>query len=433
MCVCDTLCLKIREETEGPCDCDVAFAKILWDHDACAYVGTAACGSLSIDVRFDIKKCSDGTCRLCLTSTCLGLTGQCSTSSGCNEFAPGHNGDCGTYLKDCEQDGGWDETWLVDATGCLPPNTQISCPSISIRAYCYPRVNPAGSGLTRLCKDCDCVCECIEVGYEKENCISASCLPPAKLVCWENDKWFAAINLNELTYICDHAEQGVTVELFRNETTGCCEWKVTITHGVIAEGYPGAGGTIAYIKTDCPDFHIELGVVLPDESTAILTLTCATCGQDVDTCCACEWLYEYNLRHLCSLTAGRLKVTFEGPITGYAIICPNDNDVGVPNYCLQWLSVSCEGSFDNVVDGCSLIPQDLIFACIDKDQGGGFYMSITMGSADCSTTEFIQQSASCGPPLSVVFTATVTSIIPEEPCLCEGETITITVTPHDPV
>ena len=402
LCVCDTICVEVRNAAVGgDCDCRRSFTLIEWNHDQCAYVGTVICGSLSIDVRFDIKKCSDGTCRLCLTSTCLGLTGQCG-NAGCKEFSPGHNGDCGKYLKDCTQDGGWDETWNVDATGCLPPSSEISCPSISIHVRCYDRVNPAGSGTTRLCKDCDCVCECVNIAYEESVCAQSQ----THTSCW-SDSWSATLDP------CLTGNQTITVELVRDPDTGCCNWKVTITKGVFAEGYPGVGTTEALIKTVCPDVDITLGVDLPGVDTGIITINCVDC-----TCvCGCPYLVnKWN-------NVDSLAVEFEFPaacggnFTGSLL-----QGVGTPPLefleCFHW-----GNSFSTVEFG----DFDIVVWC-DGDTVG---MAVTRPSTgNCSFGTVSIVSASCS-PFSTVGTSEVTSEsgADPDPCPCTGGgVITITVT-----
>jgi len=226
-------------------------------------------------VKFDIKDCTTGGCHLCLTSTCLNLDGQCpSGGSGCKTFTPGNvNGDCGDYLRDCSQDGGWDATWEVDATDCLPPESELDCSSITINVTCYPRVNPAGQGLDRLCKDCDCVCECVFIDYEE----TTSCTSKSHFECWAGS-WSSS-------FVCEYGDQDVLVELERDTVTGCCNWRVTITKGLIIpdDETPPVSKTAIY-KTACPDIDLTINIDLGEGDSAILTIRCGPCALAVNCC-----------------------------------------------------------------------------------------------------------------------------------------------------
>jgi len=395
---------------------------------------------LQIDVRFDIKDCLIGGCSLCLTSTCLDIDGLCpSGGSGCQPFTPGNlHGDPGDYLRDCSQDGGWDATWEVDATDCLTGSPGFTCPSISIHVTCYPRINPAnptGDVLERLCKDCDCVCECVFIGYEEAGCLQMD----SALVCW-NDGWTASLDLDWDEMVpCPGGQQTVTVTLVRDEATGCCYWQVTITKGVFAEGYPGEGTTTALVKTDCPEIDITLGIELPGDDTGIVTVICGNCGVNIDTCCACEWLEPYHASYTTKYpNRGRLKATFTGAFSGYIVLCPDNTDVGISDTCLQWRATCAGDSFANLTETCGMVMTTFDFACRDKDRTSGgpdFYMQMAGDSAECGLTNPVLISESCGPPLEIVWEVTLESIDPdpENPCPCDGQTITITLTPHDPI
>lgn len=423
LCICDTLCVEI-DGGGGACDCDVAFFLIPWDTTQCAYVGTAVCGSLSIDLRFDIRKCADDNCYLCLTSTCLALDGQCPTAgSGCMEFSSHDEiGGCGDYKRDCTQDGGWNETWGVDATDCLPPGSGQTCTSVSIHVTCYDRVNPAGSGTTRLCKDCDCVCDCVIFGYEE----AAGGLHLTKLpVCWDGS-WSSTLRL------CAGDPQVVTVEIVRDDDTGCCYWKVTISKGVFATGYPGVGTTIALIKTECPDIDIELGIDLPAADTAILTIVCAGCPQV--PCCPCEWLEDYvKFSEYCGCSSpsrGRLKVTIEGSgFSGYVILT-GQTGAGGDFPCLFWDIASGACNDDtNLVNTCGFIISALKLECWGD---GTFHFTFAGTTSGCSFENPAQSDVDCGPPLLAHYTTTPVSVPPETcPSECT-QTITITVETMDP-
>lgn len=411
LCVCDTLCLEVREVGEGSCNCDVVFLRIPWSHAECAYSGTIVCGSLSIDVRFDIKKCSDGTCRLCLTSTCLELDGQCSSGTACNEFTSGGvNSDCGTYRRDCTQDGGWDETWNVNATGCLPPDTEISCPSITINVRCYDRVNPAGSGTTRKCKDCDCVCDCVTMSYEE-----VSAYQESKLVCWDGS-WVHTFQF------CPNDPQTVTVELVRDDDTGCCNWKVAITKGVFAEGYPGAGTTIALIKTDCPDIDIDLGIDLPGEDIGMLSIGCnLSCGDAL--CCPCGEFFLNIIQVPCQAYEVILKVSTLG-----GCILTETRDVTLdPNLTLTF--TDCDSwrfaYYNNPISDVLYV--DVSFRCVGES-AEAFNLDTSISGISCdvtlpgTTTELICTECQ--------FRYVVHVPIENDPgvCACEDDTLVIEIT-----
>jgi hypothetical protein len=271
--VCQSLCVIVTNEQEA-CDCEENATALPWDSEACEWSGTVTCGSLQIDLRVNVQHCDDG-CYLCLTSSCLGLDGECSPSGPCMEFDPGHNsGECGTYLRDCSQQGGFDETWLnLNPVACTGDN---DCTDITLRVICNPRVNPAGTGQTRTCKDCDCVCDCISINYQE-----LIPFPPCggiRLVCWDQNssRW-------ETTYTCSSGDQTITIELERGEN-GCCYWLVSVSKGLID------GQASQSYKTDCPGIELSLLVTLDDED-AVLLIDCYDCCLACPYCASC---YEQN-------------------------------------------------------------------------------------------------------------------------------------------
>lgn len=282
LCSCDQLCVSLESLTgvgvgsECPgytddCNCLKEIAVVPWDQDECAYIGEVSCGSVTVDLRFDVKIC-DGQCHLCLTSTCLGLDGVCGVSGtgvnadveDCLPFTPGNiNGDCGKYLRDCDQSGGWDESWTVNAVDCEPGT---NCTSMLIHAECYPRVNPAGEGLNRLCKDCDCVCENLLFDYEEQDCT-----PPTQVVQFDGGGWYA-------TFDCDN-DQTITIVIDRDSITGCCNWKITASKGQLYDEVTATLVDELYIKTSCPNINETIDINIGQEGTATLELSCASCDE----------------------------------------------------------------------------------------------------------------------------------------------------------
>ena len=65
-CICDEICVTVTGQTPDDCigtgtddcSCEVAKQHLSWDPDLCAYTGTVNCGDLSIDLKFEVKKCT---------------------------------------------------------------------------------------------------------------------------------------------------------------------------------------------------------------------------------------------------------------------------------------------------------------------------------------------------------------------------------------
>lgn len=265
-CICDQICVYVTSLQED-CDCGEVVQIIPWDPDECAYVGRVNCDLLSIDVRFEVNRCDpddDGTCHLCLTSACLGLDGECGTNS-CRDFATGNvTGDCGDYVRDCEQTGGWDETWEVNASNC----GDSDCGDITINAQCYPRINPAGRELERICKDCDCVCESVLMRYTEDACIFDAIVVRYDP---ETEQWMGTFGVSP--------PQTVTMSIERG-ADGCCYWLITITKGVFAINNLKE----IRVKTECPDVDIELDIALGNLEFALLEIECAQCYEHRGCC-----------------------------------------------------------------------------------------------------------------------------------------------------
>lgn len=282
LCSCSDLCVTVEANHVltclddltgvGVCNCDSQKTKVSWDPDQCAYVGTVTCDAISIDVNFEIKKCAVGgveKCHLCLTSTCLGLTGACPDQ--CKEFTPGHKtGECGTYLRDCTQSGGWNKTWTVDASGC----GDVDCTSVVITVECMARVNPAGKGVDRICKNCDCVCKDICLTYSESGFDPADdCISQSRKVTWDdaNSRW-------QTTFTCPAGSQTLTITLVRNSVTGCCKWKLESSKGTV--------NSPDQVDTTCPSILEDWTIDLGGGDTADVHVECADC-ECADAFCCC--------------------------------------------------------------------------------------------------------------------------------------------------
>jgi|GEM_PF-6604188 hypothetical protein len=263
LCVCDEICVTL-EGTGVDCSCVIGKSVVSWNPEECAYIGAVGCGDVYVDVRIDIRKC-EGNCHLCLTSICLGLDGACPDT--CVQFAPGNlHGDCGKYLRECSQRGGFNADWSVDVSEC----GDADCSTVTLNAECSSRVNPAGSGVTRLCKDCDCVCDCVSIGYE-----DAVFYPDAINVCWEpleeGNGWRATFT------DCGDNIVTLTVRIVRSED-GCCYWRLETSKGTVIGDNER--------KTYCPDVSLTWDILLEDESTAMVSVVCNSCYV-ASTCLEC--------------------------------------------------------------------------------------------------------------------------------------------------
>jgi len=151
-----------------------------------------------------------------------------------------------------------------------------------------------------------------------------------------------------------------------------------------------------------------------------------------DTCCGCSWLETYNRRDIENPGTARIKVEFSGALSGYAILHA-DNSGPDPGYCLRFVA-NTEDELANLVDDCLIGPFSVVeFYC----QAGDTTMSelklvLSGGSAGCGLSPWTQESASCGPPLSIVYSAFLVENIPGECAPCaDGDPITATVTNFD--
>ncbi|KKN40962.1 hypothetical protein LCGC14_0727940 [marine sediment metagenome] len=290
-CVCDKLCVTISgggvvecPPTTGTgsgetCGCTEVTVAVDWDDTQCAWVGIVACGSLSIDLKFEVLNL-EGDCYFCLTSDCLGLI-QLGTGTGtgdeCQLITPGCGQDkfCGEFTKDGDQRTGWDPdvllgNWTADASDC----GDLVCTSVEIRAICADRTNPAGRGTTRVCTDCDCVCNCVCLTYEED-----ACDPQTVKVCWRGETGTGSDGPWEHTFTgCPDGDQTVTITIERGDD-GCCEWHLETTRGTV---------TTPNVKTDCPRADHTWGITgLAAAGTATVEIACAECTECLvqTTCC----------------------------------------------------------------------------------------------------------------------------------------------------
>lgn len=331
LCVCDSLCVTLEAlsntgTADSECGClRPTITRINWDPDSCAYVGSISCGSqLSIDVRFEVKRCGgehgtdigtgtagDGlNCHLCLTSACLGLDGVCGTPTGtstnnpgvedCQWFKAGNKGgDCGDYLKGCSQQNGWDETWIVDASECEAGSVD-GCTQVSIHVECYPRTNPAGNGTDRLCKDCDCVCQNLEFDYEEDNCS-----PAVQIVAYEDYSGTGTgVSGWTATFVCSGGNQTILVYLTRGDD-GCCYWNVSVSKGLIVDltgSGSGATSDEMIVKTDCPEIGFSFEVDLGNGEFGLVDIVCAPCDTYIAiNCCGILQAYaELEVTYSCT-------------------------------------------------------------------------------------------------------------------------------------
>lgn len=415
LCVCDEICVTVSggvlgtapfdcepvgTSTDSVCSCAGGKFLIPWDKAECAYVGTISCGGLTIDLRFEVKQCSNvgtgtGTgssegpatdCHLCLTSSCLNLSGVCPTH--CREFTPGNlSGDCGKFLKDCDQSGGWNSTWTVDASGC----GDADCTSVDIAVQCSDRINPAGQDQDRLCKDCDCVCECVCITYRETDCIERTVK-----TCWVADTGTGGGGYWEATFTgCPGGDQTIRVELVRDEVSGCCYWRLVTSRGQILEPTPemfgtGTGTNVDEldIKTDCPNVNLYWTLDLSDEGTGTgtgenlgyISVRCSDCGECDTTflCCPDDPLpatltatfynkNECNCVDGVEVTLNLIEVTVDesgnrtGQWRGDGVFCasgPNVCQVRVFLFCTvagDWSLTWCTSDAVNDLDtSCSL-------------------------------------------------------------------------------
>ncbi len=301
-CVCDALCVTIigGGVVECPpsagtgsgetCGCTEVTAKVDWVDADCAWVGTVVCGTLAIDLKFEVLQL-DGDCYFCLTSDCLGLS-QFRTGTGtgdeCQVITPGCGQDkfCGEFTRDGDQRQGSDPDaplgeWRFDASDC----GDLMCTSVIIEAICAERINPAGRGTDRICTNCDCVCNCVCLTYEEDACLSQT-----ERVCYvyegtgtDSDSWTH-------TFTCPDGDQTVTITLERG-SDGCCEWHLETSRGTVEDASTGTGADASNKKSNCPTTaHTwTLTDTTGTGGSGSVTISCAECIEClIDTCCCAD-------------------------------------------------------------------------------------------------------------------------------------------------
>lgn len=143
-----------------------------------------------------------------------------------------------------------------------------------------------------------------------------------------------------------------------------------------------------------------------------------------ELCCGCSWLEAYHA------SGGRIRVTFTGQLTGYAIMDP----VATPavGNCLEWFT----SDMTNVDDtACGLFPQSAGMSCPSNNKTtAAIAFGIGTGSGTCDLSDpAVQNSFSCGPPLAAVYTHALEEIVAGGCAPCSvGGTVTMTLSNEDP-
>ncbi len=214
-CFCERICVTIALDDTGTadtdCDCILIRHVLIYDCDTKTWRADISCGALTVDLEFEFKTCND-KCYLCLTSTCLGLTGACP-SDDCLEFSPGS-----LFCNSLENTGTGTvrDQWAVDFSSCQDADGTAVCGGGTISVVCSDDINPfgcpgTGTGTDLRCNDCkcpgcECVCRCICVQYEDDRCPTNQTCPQAQEseVCYdrESESW-------KVEYACD----GDTIDL----------------------------------------------------------------------------------------------------------------------------------------------------------------------------------------------------------------------------
>lgn len=151
----------------------------------------------------------------------------------------------------------------------------------------------------------------------------------------------------------------------------------------------------------------------------------------VSGCCGCKWLEAYHKRGFDFPCNGRIKVTVSGGIiSGFALLGPTSS----AEHCLIWDSQSLEtcGDITTIVNnecGCSIVTMKLM--CLNgKTLVTEMELAIAGTTTRCLFTNMQQTSHSCGPPLAITYTCTVTG--DDIDCLFGPTTLTFTVINYDP-
>ncbi len=377
LCACKELCVTVAGpanacEQVGVCDCHGAQIVAVWDAALCAWTADVICGDLSIDLQFSLKQ-SNGSCSVCLTSTCLNLTDVCQS------FPTDPDG-CGNHLRDCDQatGDGFPIEWTVDASGC----GDVNCTSVTISISCTTYINPAGEGAASICKDCDCVCRCLCITLNEPSCDDCTVL-----ACWNGSGWVATFTEATCCPGLGLADQTVTITI-EADADGCCQWRLAVSLGTIN------GSAVA--KTTCPDAGPSWTVDVPD-TTHVITIACATCdncGLQRNCCpnpipetltativddggCECMDGLSTTLVHdatednwIGTITVPRCTGDFEIDLTlECGAIIPSGN---CRCFSLDTVEADCDSGRLNISpdSGCSCDPLSLTFGVYSSDCGG---------------------------------------------------------------
>jgi len=284
---CHRLVPDCGEGTEGCCHCLPAWLCTTWTIttpetggcDACDcqkietrlpltcgdgdpyYSGTIVCGSMSIDVKFEVLKDGDDDCSLCLTSTALGLacTPASSYSGGDKMSEPPHDPADEDGPSCCCLNGEW---LNIDITGVTGAGT---CTVAKLETDAASYVTPAWPD----CSDCWDECACLA-------CSLCVCLTrfdhTTATPCQEcRDCTEVAYNpeingWGPVELVCGDITETVTLTL-----TDDCELAVSLS-----------GYTVPDQSISCPD--IGFSVTLDDDVSDTVELHVGTrqCGEDCE-------------------------------------------------------------------------------------------------------------------------------------------------------
>lgn len=374
--VCDAICVTIKMDgcpdycpdedgCDSDCGCHCATAELPWDCDLQAYVGALGCGGMVIDLKFSLVECEYG-CRLCLSSDCLGIYGDCDTDD-C--VAISGKAQCTGCVDGIVRTGGMVGSWAVDLSAC----GNAYCGGATIETECVERILPSRSvdcGIP-LCLGCECACRCICITYRDDTC------DETVKACWDNEigGWSASIE-------CPYETIEITISLGPNEYTDECELSLSTS---IGDGDAMAPG--------CPDISASWTITKEDSSTATIDVICSDCGNcDIFSECECDGTLLpatltatiTNINKCSGLDGETITLVWDGVDTwsGTKDICGDDWTVllrcpaGAGGACGDFeLSIQsdvgavCHVSKDGPPDsGCSCDP--VLFCLTDVEVGG---------------------------------------------------------------
>lgn len=143
-------------------------------------------------------------------------------------------------------------------------------------------------------------------------------------------------------------------------------------------------------------------------------------------CCGCSWLESYYNIGITDSANWRIKIALsgDGP-TGNIYLCPSLVSLGDLVTCVVFRATGCDGAFDEQIPSCfGFIDMDLY--CLAKNTTlTEFILSGSIDTADCNLGPITLVSATCGPPLELIFEADIIDI--GGLCPCIGK-VTFTVT-----